>query len=148
MTTQKRHQNFDYTTIADRLSTVSWSNNSHPAVVVKPVYGIPTFPLTATRTRDKVSIIIVQFGIYTLCTGYKVRFSAFCFIFLCIPVSCFALLNDDVILVRFLVGTIPQDVRQNNWNKNIFCECIDENCLYDIATLVNLVKTHTHLLNL
>ena len=48
VTTQRRHQNFDYTTIADQLSTVSWSNNSHPAVVVKPVYGIPTFPLTAT----------------------------------------------------------------------------------------------------
>ena len=29
-TTQKRHQKFDYTTIADRLVTVSWSNDSHP----------------------------------------------------------------------------------------------------------------------
>ena len=47
MTTQKRHQNFDYTTIADRLRTVSWSNDSHQTCVVKPVYGIPTFPLTA-----------------------------------------------------------------------------------------------------
>ena len=37
-TIQKRHQNFDYTTIADRLRTVSWSNNSHPTGVVKPVY--------------------------------------------------------------------------------------------------------------
>ena len=27
-TTHKRHQNFDYTTIADRLRTVSWSNKS------------------------------------------------------------------------------------------------------------------------
>ena len=35
-TTHKRHQNFDYTTIADRLRTVSWSNNSHPTGVVKP----------------------------------------------------------------------------------------------------------------
>ena len=35
MITLKRHQNFDYTTIADRLRTVSWSNE------------IPTFPLTA-----------------------------------------------------------------------------------------------------
>ena len=40
-------KNFDYTTIADRLRTVSWGNDSHPAGVVKPVYGIPTFPLTA-----------------------------------------------------------------------------------------------------
>ena len=27
-------KNVDYTTIADRLRTVSWSNNSHPASVV------------------------------------------------------------------------------------------------------------------
>ena len=47
VTTQKRHQNFDYTTIADWLRTVSWGNDSHPTGVVKPVYGIPTFPLTA-----------------------------------------------------------------------------------------------------
>ena len=39
LTTQKRHQNFDYTTIVDWLGIVSWSNNSHPTVVVKPVYG-------------------------------------------------------------------------------------------------------------
>ena len=46
-----QHKNatkIDYTTIADRLRTVSWSNNSHPTGVVKPVYGRPTFPLTAT----------------------------------------------------------------------------------------------------
>ena len=40
-------KNFDYTTIADRLRTVSWGNDSHPTGVVKPVYGIRTFPLTA-----------------------------------------------------------------------------------------------------
>ena len=45
--TKNATKNFDYTTIADRLRTVSWGNNSHPAGVVKPVYGIPTFPLTA-----------------------------------------------------------------------------------------------------
>ena len=39
LTTQKRHKNFDYTTIMDRLRIVSWSNNSHPTVVVKPVHG-------------------------------------------------------------------------------------------------------------
>ena len=43
----ERQQNVDYTTIADRLKTDSWSNNSHPTGVVKPIYGIPTFPLTA-----------------------------------------------------------------------------------------------------
>ena len=41
-------KNFDYTTIADRLRTVSWSNSSHPTGVVKPVYERSTFPLTAT----------------------------------------------------------------------------------------------------
>ena len=29
VTTQKRHKNFDYTTIADRLRTASWGNDSH-----------------------------------------------------------------------------------------------------------------------
>ena len=38
----------DYTTIADRLRTVSWSNSSHPTGVVKPVYERSTFPLTET----------------------------------------------------------------------------------------------------
>ena len=45
--TKNATKNFDYTTIADRLRTVSWGSDSHPAGVVKPVYGIPTFPLTA-----------------------------------------------------------------------------------------------------
>ena len=40
----KSTKNFDYTTIADRLWTVNWGNDSHPTGVVKPVYGIPTFP--------------------------------------------------------------------------------------------------------
>ena len=45
---KKRHQNFDYTTIADWLRTVSWSNSSRPTGVVKPVYERSTFPLTTT----------------------------------------------------------------------------------------------------
>ena len=54
MTTQHRHQKTtDYTTIADRFRTVSWGNDSHPTGVVKPVYGIPTFPLTATAMLSK-----------------------------------------------------------------------------------------------
>ena len=48
VTTQKLHQNFDYTTAVDRLRTVSCSNNSHQNGVVKPVNGYPTFPLFAT----------------------------------------------------------------------------------------------------
>ena len=39
-------KNFDYTTIADRLRTVSWVTIATKRVV-KPVYGIQTFPLTA-----------------------------------------------------------------------------------------------------
>ena len=39
-------KNFDYTTIADRLRTVSWSNSSHPTGVVKPGYVRSTFPFT------------------------------------------------------------------------------------------------------
>ena len=39
-------ETFDYTTMADQLRTVSWSHNNHPTGVVKPNYGIPTFPLT------------------------------------------------------------------------------------------------------
>ena len=40
-------KNFDYTTIGDRLRTVSWGNDSQPTGVVKQVYGIPAFLLTA-----------------------------------------------------------------------------------------------------
>ena len=56
-TTKEQHtnatNNFDYTTIADRLRTVSLSNNSHPTGVVKPVYVYPTFPLTAEDVLSK-----------------------------------------------------------------------------------------------
>ena len=41
-------KNFDYTTIADQLRSVSWSNSSYQTGVVKPVYERSTFPLTAT----------------------------------------------------------------------------------------------------
>ena len=46
-------QNFDYKMIADRLRTVSWSSKSHQTGMVKPVSGIPTFPLTATAMNQK-----------------------------------------------------------------------------------------------
>ena len=49
----KKHQNFDYTTIADRLRTVSLRNNSYPTGVVKPFYGILTFPLTTKAVLSK-----------------------------------------------------------------------------------------------
>ena len=51
--TQKRHKNFDYSTIMDRLKAVSWGNKSHPISVVKPVYGILTFLLTAKVVIQK-----------------------------------------------------------------------------------------------
>ena len=43
------YQTFDYTTIVYRLRTVSLGNYMycHPTGVVKTVYGILTFPLTA-----------------------------------------------------------------------------------------------------
>ena len=45
---QNATMNFDYTTIADRLRTVSRSNNTHDTGVVKSFYERSTFPLTAT----------------------------------------------------------------------------------------------------
>ena len=55
VTWQHKHatKNFDYTTVADRLRTVSWSNSSYPTGVVKPVYERSTFPLTATAVQSK-----------------------------------------------------------------------------------------------
>ena len=42
--THNATKKFDYIAIADRLRTVSWSNYSHPTVVVNLVYGsnLPT----------------------------------------------------------------------------------------------------------
>ena len=39
LTTKTPPKSSDYTTIADRLRAVSWSNNSYPTGMVKPVYG-------------------------------------------------------------------------------------------------------------
>ena len=44
--TKNATKNFDYITIADQLRTVSWGYDIHQTGVVKPFYGIPTFPLT------------------------------------------------------------------------------------------------------
>ena len=43
--------NLDYTTIADRLRTVSWGNDSHPTGLVKPVFGIPRTITKGTKWR-------------------------------------------------------------------------------------------------
>ena len=45
--TKNATNNFDYTTTAGRLRTVSWSNDSYQTGVVKPVYGRPIFQLSA-----------------------------------------------------------------------------------------------------
>ena len=42
--TKNATKNFDYTTIADRIRTASWSNSSHPTGVVKPANECLTFP--------------------------------------------------------------------------------------------------------
>ena len=51
--TKTPQKHFDYTTIVDRLRTVSWGIDSHQTDVVKPVYGIPTFPFTAKAVLSK-----------------------------------------------------------------------------------------------
>ena len=43
----------NYTTIADRLRIVSWSNNNHPTGVDKQVYGYPTIPLMTKAVQSK-----------------------------------------------------------------------------------------------
>ena len=45
--TKNATKNFDYTTIADRLRTVSWGNDSHPAGVVDGIM------LTRNGNRSK-----------------------------------------------------------------------------------------------
>ena len=53
MTTQKRNQTLRLHNDWDQLRTVSWGNDSNRPGVVKPVYGIPTFPLTAKDVQSK-----------------------------------------------------------------------------------------------
>ena len=59
--TQKRHQNFDYTTISDRLRTISWSNNSNPTGVVKPVLRAPDLPTNCNSCVNNGSPILIVF---------------------------------------------------------------------------------------
>ena len=47
------NKNFNYTTITERLMTVSWSNDSQPADVVTSVSGIPTFQFTTKAVLSK-----------------------------------------------------------------------------------------------
>ena len=47
VTTQNATKNFDYTTIADQLRTVNWSDESHTTGVIKPVNRISIFLLIA-----------------------------------------------------------------------------------------------------
>ena len=53
LTKEKRHKNLVNKTIADRLRTVSLSNNSHPIGVDKPVYWYRTYPLITKAGLSK-----------------------------------------------------------------------------------------------
>ena len=46
-------KNFDYITIASRLRSVGWGNGNHLAGAVTPIYGVPTFLLTAKTMESK-----------------------------------------------------------------------------------------------
>ena len=73
VTTQKRHKNFDYTTIVDRLGTVSWRNDSHPTGVVKLLYRIPIFPITANAVYSKVHFQETKNAVTYICRECKQR---------------------------------------------------------------------------
>ena len=57
---------FNYTTIADPLRIVSWSNYCHPTGMIKPVNVIQTSPLTAGalqsngHTFENLQIMILK----------------------------------------------------------------------------------------
>ena len=55
VTARKRNQTFDYTTIANRLRTVSWSNNSYPTGVVNRLTG-PTLRITCHKDKSSEDI--------------------------------------------------------------------------------------------
>ena len=65
--TDRQHKNatknFGYTTIADRLRTVSWGNDSYPTGVVKPVNGILTLPLTTKVVQARARICRYYFTV-------------------------------------------------------------------------------------
>ena len=51
---------FDYTAVADRLRTVSWSNYCHPTGVVNRFTG-PTFPLPVEEGQRHTEFHLVGF---------------------------------------------------------------------------------------
>ena len=54
--TNNSTKKFDYTAVADRLWTVSWSNNGHPTGVVNLVYG-PNLPtLRNSRVIERTHV--------------------------------------------------------------------------------------------
>ena len=63
--TKTATKNFDYTTIADRLRTVSWGNDSHPTGVVKTGLRDPDIPTNRKSRAIKrifIKIIILDCG--------------------------------------------------------------------------------------
>ena len=62
----------DYTRVANQLRTVSWSYYCHPMRVFKPVYMIPTFPLTEKLCNQKDTHLSIS-----LCVLVEVTMSSF-----------------------------------------------------------------------
>ena len=57
-------KNFDYTTIADPLRTVSWSNSSYPTGVVKPglrALNLPTHRKSSVINRTQIVFFVTDF---------------------------------------------------------------------------------------
>ena len=80
-TTQNVIINFDYTPIADRLRTVSWSNNSHPTGVVKSGLkdtNLPTHHKSSVINRTCIEIIlsIIQTDFHK--DGYMLLLASHC----------------------------------------------------------------------
>ena len=57
---QNATKNLDYTTIADRLRTVSWRNSSHPTGVVKPVMR-KIQPLRFADWLQNITLMLIWF---------------------------------------------------------------------------------------
>ena len=53
--TNNATKKFDYTAVADRLKTVSWSNYGHPTGVVNLIYG-PNVPTPRSRVIKRTHV--------------------------------------------------------------------------------------------
>ena len=57
---KQRHKKFDYTTVVDRLRTVSWSNHGYPTGVVNRFYGahLPTHRNSCVINGKNMQILL------------------------------------------------------------------------------------------